>query len=169
MVNFNIIEGDDLFESVHDELIRLYNNGAKASVIMKKLNITKEQFNRSRYFRNKYGELEYVSESGRLFKTNKGKILMFNESIKKFGKKFTNESSTDDIYGFYEWLKFNTMYDSGIQVRYHDNEDGTESLEMTFDDRFDWGDDVEDGNLPKEQSENYQHWLQMFDRQRFSI
>jgi hypothetical protein len=59
-------------------------------------------------------------------------------------------------------LKASTELDSGIHVRYHDNEDGTESMEMTFDDRFDWGDDVEDGNLPKEQSENYQHWLQMF-------
>jgi len=46
---------------------------------MKKLNITKEQFSKSRYFKNKYGELEYVSESGRLFKTNKGKVLMFKE------------------------------------------------------------------------------------------
>ena len=228
---------------------------------MKKLNMTKEQFNRSKYFQRKYGKLEYVSESGRLFKTNKGKVLMFvkessdggksrierlctnlekqydtltydeiegklkeagfvldeygggdkayavfvhdcgivanveykfvrtypgrdswhagdvtyfgwyddpdyqrwsNESTKKFGKKFTKESSTDSIYGFYEWLKSNTMYDSGIHVKYHDNEDGTESLEMTLDDRFDWGDDVEGGKLPKEQSEYYQHWLQMF-------
>lgn len=47
---------------------------------MKKLNITKEQFNRSRYFKNKYGKLEYVSESGKLFKTSKGKVLKFNES-----------------------------------------------------------------------------------------
>ena len=48
---------------------------------MKKLNITKEQFNRSRYFQRKYGKLEYVSESGKMFKTNKGKVLMFNENI----------------------------------------------------------------------------------------
>ena len=47
---------------------------------MKKLNITKEQFNRSRYFKNKYGKLEYVSESGKVYKTSKGKILKFNES-----------------------------------------------------------------------------------------
>ena len=47
---------------------------------MKKLNITKEQFNKSRYFKNKYGKLEYVSESGKLFKTSKGKVLKFNES-----------------------------------------------------------------------------------------
>lgn len=47
---------------------------------MKKLNITKEQFNRSNYFQKKYGKLEYVSESGRLFKTNKGKVLKFNEA-----------------------------------------------------------------------------------------
>ena len=49
----------------------------------KKLNITKEQFNRSRYFQRKYGKLEYVSESGDLYKTNKGKVLMFNESLQK--------------------------------------------------------------------------------------
>jgi hypothetical protein len=47
---------------------------------MKKLKITKERFEKSRYFQKKYGKLEYVSESGRLFKTNKGKVLKFNES-----------------------------------------------------------------------------------------
>ena len=47
---------------------------------MKKLNITKEQFEKSRYFKNKYGKLEYVSESGKVFKTNKGKVLKFKES-----------------------------------------------------------------------------------------
>ena len=44
---------------------------------MKKLNITKERFEKSRYFKNKYGNLEYVSESGKVFKTDKGKVLMF--------------------------------------------------------------------------------------------
>ena len=47
---------------------------------MKKLNITKEQFEKSRYFKNKYGKLEYVSESGKVFKTDKGKLLKFKES-----------------------------------------------------------------------------------------
>ena len=47
---------------------------------MKKLNITKEAFEKSQYFKNKYGELEYVSESGNVFKTDKGKVLMFKES-----------------------------------------------------------------------------------------
>ena len=46
---------------------------------MKKLNITKERFEKSNYFKNKYGKLEYVSESGKLFKTDKGRILMFKE------------------------------------------------------------------------------------------
>ena len=46
---------------------------------MKKLNITKEQFEKSKYFKDKYGKLEYVSESGKVFKTNKGRILMFKE------------------------------------------------------------------------------------------
>jgi len=55
---------------------------------MKKLNITKEQFNRISYFQRKYGKLECVSESGRLIKTNKGKVLMFKESTRKFRRKF---------------------------------------------------------------------------------
>lgn len=46
---------------------------------MKKLNITRERFEKSRYFTKKYGKLAYVSESGKLFKTNKGKVLMFKE------------------------------------------------------------------------------------------
>ena len=64
---------------------------------MKKLNITKEQFNRSRYFTNKYGKLEYVSESGRLFKTNKGKVLMFKEGKfnSDFDDDFDNEGQLD--------------------------------------------------------------------------
>lgn len=59
---------------------------------MKKLSITKEQFEKSRYFKNKYGKLEYVSESGKVFKTSKGKLLKFKESTKKLGKKFTKEN-----------------------------------------------------------------------------
>lgn len=50
---------------------------------MKKLNITKEQFNKSNYFQRKYGKLEYVSESGKLFKTSKGKVLTFLEASKR--------------------------------------------------------------------------------------
>ena len=48
---------------------------------MKKLPITKEAFEKSKYFTNKYGKLEYVSESGKLFKTDKGKIMKFKESV----------------------------------------------------------------------------------------
>ena len=64
---------------------------------MKKLNITKEQFNKSRYFTKKYGKLEYVSESGKLFKTNKGKVLMFKESTRKFGRKFNENIHRPDV------------------------------------------------------------------------
>ena len=55
---------------------------------MKKLNITKEAFEKSRYFTKKYGRLEYVSESGKLFKTEKGKILKFKESTMEPEDKF---------------------------------------------------------------------------------
>ena len=48
---------------------------------MKKLNVTRKHFNESKYFTRKYGKLEYVSESGKLFKTDKGKVLKFKESF----------------------------------------------------------------------------------------
>lgn len=49
---------------------------------MKKLNITKERYEKSRYFSKKYGKLEYVSESGDVYKTDKGKVLKFvKESV----------------------------------------------------------------------------------------
>ena len=77
---------------------------------MKKLPITKETFEKSKYFQKKYGKLEYVSESGKVFKTNKGKILKFNESIKDIApgiqdwgttvyiEKLGAEMSWDDIF-----------------------------------------------------------------------
>lgn len=42
---------------------------------MKKLNITKKQYDESKYFTNKYGNLKYMSESGKLYKTDKGVVL----------------------------------------------------------------------------------------------
>ena len=134
---------------------------------MKKLNITKEAFEKSKYFKHKYGKLEYVSESGKLFKTDKGKILKFKESTKKFGKKFTKESSTDDIYGFYEWLKDSTQYDSGIHVHYYDNEDGSETVELRFDDRYQWDDEVEAGNMSKEDDAGVQDWIRLLEKKAF--
>ena len=44
---------------------------------MKILNTTKERFEESRYFQRKYGRLEYVSESGDAYKTDKGEIIGF--------------------------------------------------------------------------------------------
>ena len=70
---------------------------------MKKLNITKEQFNKSRYFKNKYGKLEYVSESGRLFKTNKGKVLMFKESFDTYDD---FEALGDELEAKYKRCKY---------------------------------------------------------------
>jgi hypothetical protein len=50
---------------------------------MKKLSITKEQFEKSKYFTSKYGKLAFVSESGKIFKTNKGKILKFAKESRR--------------------------------------------------------------------------------------
>ena len=52
---------------------------------MKKLNVTRKHFNESKYFQEKYGKLAFVSESGKLFKTDKGQIL-----------KFAKEDSSDE-------------------------------------------------------------------------
>lgn len=58
---------------------------------MKRLNITKEAFEKSQYFKDKYGKLEYVSESGNIYKTDKGKVLMFKESIVNDEQKWNDE------------------------------------------------------------------------------
>ena len=60
---------------------------------MKKLNITKDKFTESKYFTTKYGKLEYVSESGKFYKTSKGKLLNFNES--------QNDVTIDDFKRMY--------------------------------------------------------------------
>ena len=46
---------------------------------MKKLNITKNQYRESRYFNKKYGKLKFVSESGNVYKTDKGNLIQFSE------------------------------------------------------------------------------------------
>ena len=68
------------FKNVHEHEDEETCLESKRTKTMKKLNITKEAFEKSRYFTRKYGKLEYVSESGKLFKTNKGKVLMFKET-----------------------------------------------------------------------------------------
>ena len=77
---------------------------------MKKLNITKEQFNRSRYFQRKYGRLEYVSESGKVFKTSKGKVLKFTESYE--------DEYDDESVGDGEWHVFDYGPDFPLVEQY---------------------------------------------------
>ena len=228
---------------------------------MKKLNVTKEHFEKSNYFNKKYGKLEYVSESGKLFKTEKGKILMFKESFnmddyndrpeedrpkydigeyveltddfffncddntmsdmadtgwmvedvregdedgeweyyivhdnpygreernddddysigywvedyeikKERGKKssknpkFLKESCDEEFDRYYERMKKIFRYDSGIHIRLRDNEDGSETIEVTFDDRFNWNDDVVSGRIPLDEDSGLLDWITRFD------
>lgn len=68
------------FESFADGITDEYPDEVDESA--RKLNITKKQYNESRYFQKKYGKLEYVSESGNIYKTDKGRILKFmKESV----------------------------------------------------------------------------------------
>ena len=112
---------------------------------MKKLPITKEAFEKSKYFQNKYGKLEYVSESGKLFKTDKGKIMKFKESISSEEDPDLDEDSIGmmeditnvvfkalkEVYGdSVQWN--NNTYNSSIVV----NSNG-ESIRVLFDDNKD--------------------------------
>ena len=63
---------------------------------MKKLNITKKQYDESKYFNKKYGALKYMSESGKLYKTDKGVVLALEGQECKNGDCQENES-LDDI------------------------------------------------------------------------
>lgn len=58
---------------------------------MKKLNITKKQYDESKYFNNKYGALKFVSESGKLYKTDKGVIIALESA------KDDEDETKDDI------------------------------------------------------------------------
>ena len=81
---------------------------------MKKLPITKEAFEKSRYFKNKYGKLEYVSESGKVFKTDKGKILMFKEdTIQRLSK--IEIDVINKILTNAEWDEFQVIGDTSGQ------------------------------------------------------
>lgn len=92
---------------------------------LKKLNITKERFEKSRYFTNKYGKLEYVSESGKLFKTSKGKVLKFNESDDE------NANPVQDAYDKYRACSTEPKVCQAIKI----NDDGTEEKVSIWMDR----------------------------------
>lgn len=49
---------------------------------MKTLNITKKQYDESKYFNQKYGKLKFVSEDGKVYKTDTGNLIQFSEKSK---------------------------------------------------------------------------------------
>lgn len=65
---------------------------------MKKLNITKKQYDESKYFNQKYGSLKFVSESGKLYKTDKGVVLAL-ESEEDDEPKDLDDDFGDEIGG----------------------------------------------------------------------
>ena len=64
---------------------------------MKKLNITKEAFEKSRYFQRKYGKLEYVSESGDVYRTSKGETIQLMGEGRYKQINFTKDELLDRI------------------------------------------------------------------------
>ena len=87
----------------------------------------------------------------------------FDEWNKKFGKKFVKESCDEEFDRYYERMKNIFRYDSGIHTRLRDNEDGSETIEVTFDDRYQWDDDVESGKIPLDKDSRLEHWISRFD------
>ena len=65
---------------------------------MKKLNITKERFEKSRYFTKKYGKLAFVSESGKTYKTEKGHILKFVNEAREYVNDDSIEADTAEEF-----------------------------------------------------------------------
>ena len=64
---------------------------------MKKLNITKEAFEKSIYFQKKYGKLEYVSESGDVYRTSKGETIQLMGEGRYKQINFTKDELLDRI------------------------------------------------------------------------
>jgi hypothetical protein len=63
---------------------------------MKKLNITKKQYDESKYFNKKYGALKYVSESGKFFKTDKGVVLALEGTESQGAESSEGDGQTTD-------------------------------------------------------------------------
>ena len=64
---------------------------------MKTLNITKERFEKSKYFTKKYGKLECVSESEGMYKTEAGKLLKFSGKKQNPKKPIKSKLKADEL------------------------------------------------------------------------
>ena len=64
---------------------------------MKKRNITKEAFEKGSYFQRKYGKLEYVSESGDVYRTSKGETIQLMGEGRYKQINFTKDELPDRI------------------------------------------------------------------------
>jgi hypothetical protein len=69
---------------------------------MKKLKVTKERFEKSRYFQKKYGRLEYVSESGKTYKTANGTIVRFITEAREYVDDDSIEEETAEEFIIFE-------------------------------------------------------------------
>jgi hypothetical protein len=128
---------------------------------MKKRNITKEQFEKYRYFKNKYGKLEYVSESGKAFKTSKGKVLMFKESYENamaIEKWMRSKIKSGELPGVEKFkggrmpiIRFNG---SNIRFNYVLQQIGLDSGDKSL-----WSDETEPFYPPKKLIEKIEDWF----------
>ena len=81
----------------------------------------------------------------------------------KRSRKLVTESSWDEFENFYVRLQRETQYDSGIHLRIEDDENGKVSIVMTFDDMYQWDDDVLSGDILLNQDSELNRWIMRFD------
>lgn len=74
---------------------------------MKKLNVTRENYEKSTYFQNKYGKLKMMNESGTLFKTDKGRILQFvkENAEDDWLDEYLKDGHQKEFDSLLEWVK----------------------------------------------------------------
>lgn len=124
---------------------------------MKKLHITKEHFEKSKYFTKKYGTLKFVSESGRLFKTSKGQILKFAKESKK-----ANEDNFVYLRVSVSWKSEDDSLPTSVFIKVpKDVYDSDESLDLSglIEDYFDCPvDDIYPRETSKKDSKEWLLW-----------
>ena len=112
----------------------------------RRLNTTKEHFEKSEYYTRKYGKLKFMSESGDKFKTDKGNVVMFKEdaiALRKMRERvsenkhndtmeviFKKDRESGDVVAFFPETMWDRSCNPGMIMSYeHAGQHGEASLE----------------------------------------
>ena len=152
---------------------KISESNKRRKTTMKKLNITKERYEKSRYFNKKYGKLEYVSESGNVFKTSKGKVLTFVKesydnvmSIEKWIRSKIKSGELPEVEKFKGGsMPLIRFKGSNIRFKYVLQQIGLDSGDKSL-----WSDEAETSYPPKKLIEKIEDWfISTPERQRIDV